>query len=103
MPVGIFGRESDKLDRGSELEALLRMPCADVAEPFGNSATMLLQRGSRQELRRSGENAGVRAWKEAGGTHLSLVTLGLGLSDPRAHIETFARFKHVIDDSGVLA
>ncbi len=45
----------------------------------------------------------VRAWKEAGGTHLSLVTMGLGLADPRAHIETFTSFKRVIDDSGVLA
>ncbi len=44
----------------------------------------------------------VRAWKEAGGTHLSLVTMGLGLADPRAHIDTFTRFKSVIDDSGVL-
>ena len=44
----------------------------------------------------------VRAWKEAGGTHLSLVTMGLGLADPSVHIETFTLFKRVIDDSGVL-
>jgi probable F420-dependent oxidoreductase len=45
----------------------------------------------------------VRAWKEAGGTHLSLVTMGLGLPNPQAHIETFTSFKRAIDDSGVLA
>ncbi len=45
----------------------------------------------------------VRAWKEAGGTHLSLVTMGLGLADPRTHIDTMTSFKRVIDDSGVLA
>ncbi len=44
----------------------------------------------------------LRAWKEAGGTHLSLVTLDLGLSDPQAHIDTFTKFKRAIDDSDVL-
>ena len=45
----------------------------------------------------------VRAWKEAGGTHLSLVTMDLGLPDPQAHVDTLAHFKRVVDESGILA
>jgi probable F420-dependent oxidoreductase len=45
----------------------------------------------------------VRAWREAGGTHVSLVTLDLGLANPSAHIETMTSFKRTLDESGALA
>ena len=47
--------------------------------------------------------AEARAWREAGGTHLSLVSMDCGLPDPRAHIDAFRRLKQAIDDSGALA
>ena len=32
----------------------------------------------------------VEAWREAGGTHLSIVTMGFGLDSPDVHIDYLA-------------
>jgi probable F420-dependent oxidoreductase len=34
----------------------------------------------------------VETWKQAGGTHVSLVTMGWGLAEPKAHLEAIERF-----------
>jgi len=38
-----------------------------------------------------------REWRDLGATHLSVNTMGAGLS-PRAHIEAISKMKKVLDD-----
>jgi len=41
----------------------------------------------------------IRAWREAGGTHVSLSTMLSGLEKPADHIDAVRRFKEVADSS----
>jgi hypothetical protein len=42
-------------------------------------------------------NAEVDVWREAGGTHLSVVTMGLGLGTVDAHIDYLASFANALN------
>ena len=50
-------------------------------EDFGGD-WVVLARGGIDEL-----TAEIEAWREAGGTHVSVVTMGLGLDSVEAHID----------------
>ena len=39
----------------------------------------------------------VAAWKELGATHISVNTMGAGLSSPQDHIDTIRRFREAVD------
>jgi probable F420-dependent oxidoreductase len=43
----------------------------------------------------------VRVWRAAGGTHVSLVTMGCGLPDAPAHLAAARRFRQAVVDAGL--
>ena len=43
----------------------------------------------------------VRTWQEAGGTHVSLVTMDSGLPDAKAHLDAIERFRHALEGAGL--
>ena len=43
----------------------------------------------------------VRSWREAGGTHVSLVTMGGALPNAKAHLDAAERFHRAIENAGL--
>ncbi|MCE2391867.1 MAG: LLM class F420-dependent oxidoreductase [Proteobacteria bacterium] len=74
-------REAGRDDSGFGAEMILMTRSLDDSEKFVSEA---------------------RAWREAGGTHMSLVTMDCGLADPQQHLDALQRLKRALDDSGAL-
>jgi hypothetical protein len=60
-------------------------------EEFGADYVALPRSGGVDDL-----VAEVDAWREAGGTHISVVTMGLGLDSIESHIEYLATVAEVL-------
>ena len=66
------------------------------AEDFGADYVALPRDGV------GGLAAEVDAWREAGGTHVSVVTMGLGLDSADGHLDYLASVADALTSSGVM-
>lgn len=59
-------------------------------EPFGYESILSYQRTPDEQ------SAEVARWREAGGSHVSIVTMGCGLTDVDAHIAAITRWRELV-------
>jgi probable F420-dependent oxidoreductase len=77
------GAAADTVDAWHQLKARVADAARSV-DDFGGEY-VIVQPGSTDEIAE-----GVHAWRDAGGTHVSIVTMGLGLDSVEAHIDYIA-------------
>ena len=89
---GAFGEETDDRIRADMLDEGLEILAGMWSgEPFGFESIQQYERGEDQWP------ADIAAWRVAGGSHISVVTMGAGLTTVDAHIDAIRRWREVYD------
>ncbi|MAG29796.1 MAG: LLM class F420-dependent oxidoreductase [Deltaproteobacteria bacterium] len=90
------GRASDAAKELEQTRALVSKAGRSQDE-FG--AELIMMGLGVDDLQRLVDDA--RVWQEAGGTHVSLVTVECGLNTPKDHLSAVERFSRAIRDAGL--
>lgn len=81
------------------LEGTLHQVGAAGRDPAGFGAELMMMGGVLDDLDHWVEE--VRTWHAAGGTHVSLVTMGCDLPDASAHLDAAVRFREAVLAAGI--
>lgn len=83
----IYAGDTDGVLAGMRSVERHRAEAGRADEPFGHDLIMLRDRSVDAHLRT------IDSWREAGGTHASICTMGMGLDSIEAHIDYIAQIR----------